>query len=67
MQRYCAEYTVTVRVSDVMFNSDETQEEITDKIKKLGQEKLRKWVTGNMFDPEGFVFSDDIKITNKGL
>ena len=30
MQRYCAEYSVTVRVSDVMFTSDETQEEIKE-------------------------------------
>jgi uncharacterized Ntn-hydrolase superfamily protein len=67
MQRYCAEYLVTVKVSDVMITTDETQEEIKEKIKKLGQEKLRKWVTGNMFDPEGLVINEDIKITDKGL
>ena len=67
MQRYCAEYLVTVKVSDVMITTDETQEEVKEKIKQLGQEKLRKWVTGNMFDPEGLVINEDIKITDKGL
>lgn len=67
MQRYCAEYIVTIKVSDVMFNSNETQEEINEKIKILGEEKLRKWVTGNMFDPEGLVITENIKITDKGL
>ena len=67
MQRYCAEYLVTVKVSDVMITSDDTQEEVKEKIKKLGQEKLRKWVNGSMFDPDGLVINEDIKITDKGL
>ena len=58
---------MTVKVSDVMITTDETQEEVKERIKKLGQEKLRKWVTGNMFDPEGLVINEDIKITDKGL
>jgi len=67
MQRYCAEYLVTVKVSDVMITSDDTQEEVREKIKKLGQDKLRKWVNCLMFDPDGLVINEDIKITNKGL
>ena len=67
MQRYCAEYIITIKVSDVMITSDETHEEVKEKIKKLGEEKLRKWVTGNMFDPDGLVISENIKITDKGL
>ena len=50
-----------------MITSDETQEEVKNKIKKLGEEKLRKWVSGSMFDPEGLVITEDIKITDKGL
>jgi hypothetical protein len=50
-----------------MITSDETHEEVKEKIKKLGEEKLRKWVTGNMFDPDGLVISENIKITDKGL
>jgi hypothetical protein len=56
-----------VKVSDVMFTSDETEQEIKDKIKSVGQDKLRKWITGNMFDPDKVVFEEDIRITDKGL
>ena len=67
MQRYCAEYTVKVKVSDVMFTSDESEQEVKDKIRSVGQDKLRKWITGNMFDPDKVVFEEDIRITDKGL
>ena len=67
MQRYCAEYTIKVKVSDVMITTDETEEEVKSKIKKKGQEMLRKFLNGNMFDPDGVVFDDEVKITDKGL
>lgn len=67
MQRYCAEYIIRVKVSDMMITSDETEEDVKEKIKKEGQDKLRKWVMGTMFDPEGLVINEDVKITDKGL
>lgn len=67
MQRFCAEYVVSVKVSDVMITSDETQEEVIDKIKKLGVDKLREWVVGDMIDPEGMIITENIRITDKGL
>ena len=67
MQRYCTEYTVKVRVSDVMITSDETEIEVKEKIKKIGQENLKKWINGVIYDPESLVFIEDIKITDKGL
>jgi hypothetical protein len=67
MQRYCTEYTVKVRISDVMITSDETEREVKEKIKKIGQENLKKWINGVIYDPEGLVFIEDIKITDKGL
>lgn len=67
MQRYCAEYTVRVRVSDIMITTNESEEEIKEKIKKQGQENIQKWIDGRIFDPEGINFFDDIKITSKGL
>ncbi len=67
MQRYCAEYTITVKVSDVMITTDETENEVKEKIKKAGQDKLYKWVKGKILDPDGVVFIENIKITDKGL
>lgn len=67
MQRYCAEYTVKVRVCDIMNTTNESEEQIKEKIKKQGKENLQKWIDGRIFDPEGVNFFDDIKITDKGL
>jgi hypothetical protein len=67
MQRYCAEYTIKVKVYDVMITSDETDIEIKEKIKKVGQDKLSKWVLGTILDTENEVFIEDVKITDKGL
>lgn len=67
MQRYCAEYTVKVRVCDVMITTDESEEQIKEKIKKQAKTNLVKWIDGRIFDPEGINFFDDIKITDKGL
>jgi methionine synthase II (cobalamin-independent) len=36
MERFCAEYHITVKVFDVMITSDETPEEVKEKIKKAG-------------------------------
>lgn len=67
MQRYCAEYTIKVKVSDVMITTDETEEEVKNKIKKKGQDIIRKFLTGYMFDPDGTVFEDEVRVTDKGL
>jgi hypothetical protein len=67
MQRYCAEYTIKVKVYDVMITSDETDIEIKEKIKKVGQDKLFEWVSGTILDTENEVFIEDVKITDKGL
>lgn len=67
MQRYCAEYTVRVRVSDVMITTEDTEEQVKEKLKKQGRENLRKWADGRIIDPDGINFFEDIKITDKGL
>lgn len=67
MQRYCAEYIVRVRLSDVMITSNENEEEIKGKILKQGKESLKKWIDGKIFDPDGINFFEEIKITDKGL
>jgi radical SAM superfamily enzyme YgiQ (UPF0313 family) len=67
MQRYCAEYIIKVKVSDIMITSDETEIEVKEKIKKIGQENIKKWINGVIYDPEGLVFAEDIKIIDKGL
>ena len=67
MQRVCAEYTITVKVMDVMNVSDETEQNIDSLIKQAGQKIMKKYLNGKLFDPDNKVIIEQIKITEKGL
>jgi hypothetical protein len=67
MQRVCAEYTITVKVMDVMNVSDETEPNIDSMIKEEGRKLIKKYLNGKLFDPENNVIKEQIKITEKGL
>jgi hypothetical protein len=67
MQRVCAEYTITVKVTDVMNVSDDTEQDIDSLIKQEGQKIMKKYLNGKLFDPENKVITEKIKITEKGL
>lgn len=67
MERITAEYTITVKIEDVMVYSDEETNSMNIKIKELGQKRIKNFLTGKMFDPEGKVINEEIKITSKGL
>jgi hypothetical protein len=67
MQRVCAEYTITVKVTDVMKVSDDTEQDIDSFIKQEGQKIIKKYLNGKLFDPDNKVLREQIKITEKGL
>ena len=67
MQRICAEYTITVKVSDIMNTSNENEPDIDSMIKEEGRKLIRKYLNGELFDPENNVITEQIKITEKGL
>lgn len=67
MQRVCAEYTITVKVMDVMNVSDDTDQSIDSLIKQAGQKIIKKYLNGKLFDPDNKVIREQIKITEKGL
>ena len=67
MQRICAEYTITVKVSDIMNTSNETEPDIDSMIKEEGRKLIKKYLNGKLFDPENNVIREQIKITEKGL
>lgn len=67
MERITAEYTITVKIEDIMMVSDEESNITDSKIKELGQKRIKNFLTGKMFDPEGKVINEEIKITSKGL
>jgi hypothetical protein len=67
MQRICAEYTITVKVMDVMNVSDDTEPDIDSMIKEEGRKLIKKYLNGKLFDPDNKVIREQIKITEKGL
>jgi hypothetical protein len=67
MQRTSAEYTITVKVSDIMNISNETEPDINLMIKEEGRKLIKKYLNGKLFDPENNVIKEQIKITEKGL
>ena len=67
MQRVCAEYTITVKVTDVMKVSDDTEQDIDSLIKQEGQKIIKKYLNGKLFDPDNKVLREQIKITEKCL
>lgn len=67
MQRVSAEYTVTVKVSDIMNTSIETEPDIDSMIKEEGRKLIKKYLDGKLFDPENNIIKEQIKITEKGL
>jgi hypothetical protein len=67
MQRVSAEYTITVKVSDIMNTSIETEPDIDLMIKEEGRKLIKKYLDGKLFDPENNIITEQIKITEKGL
>jgi hypothetical protein len=67
MQRTSAEYTITVKVLDIMNISNETEPDIDSMIKEEGRKLIKKYLNGKLFDPENNVIKEQIKITEKGL
>jgi hypothetical protein len=67
MQRISAEYTITVKVSDIMNTSTKTEPNIDSMIKEEGIKIIKKYLNGKLFDPENNVIKEQIKITEKGL
>jgi hypothetical protein len=67
MQRTSAEYTITVKVLDIMNTSNETKPDIDSIITEEGRKLIKKYLNGKLFDPENNVIKEQIKITEKGL
>ena len=59
------EYTVTVNLLDLEISSNQSRIDAEKKIKEIAQAKLRAWVAGNAFDPQGKVFVENIRIISK--
>jgi hypothetical protein len=59
------EYTITVNLFDLETSHTQSRVEVEKKLKEIGQTKLRAWLAGNAFDPQGKVFVENIRIITK--
>lgn len=60
-----AEYTVSVKITGLEIDSNQSRLDIEKQIKELAQKRLGQLLSGFMFDPQGKVFSEQIKIIPK--
>jgi hypothetical protein len=59
------EYTLTVKISEIYLDSNTSRDEAERKIKEMAKQRIVGWVSGNLFDPQGKVFSESIKVIPK--
>ena len=57
-----AEYTITVKIPDLSVSNLENRVDLERKIKEAGQKRILGLLTNNLFDPQGKVFSESIKV-----
>jgi len=60
-----AVYTVSVKITDLEIESNQSRVDVEKKIKELAQKRISALLTGFMYDPEGKVFTENISITPK--
>jgi hypothetical protein len=55
-----AEFKLTIKMSDMFMNPNQTEEEIRKKIKEEGEKRFRYYLSGYLFDPEGKSIGNEI-------
>ena len=60
-----AVYTISVKITDLELESNQSRVDVEKKIKEIGKKRIGSLLTGFMFDPEGKVFTENITITPK--
>jgi hypothetical protein len=60
-----AEYTITIKIPDLVLNPNESRIDVERRIKDLSHARIARWVAGTLFDPEGKVITEAFKITPK--
>jgi hypothetical protein len=67
MENYSAEYMISVKVNNLILNSELSEEELNDRITQEGRKKIKDLIVGTLFDPDQKIFKEEIKITHKGI
>ena len=63
MSKINAEYTLTVNISELMLQPNTSRLDVEKKVREIAKTRINQWISGNLFDPNGKVFSESFKIT----
>lgn len=58
--KYQAEYTIKIKLDDIMTRPESTENDLEDKIKFLGRKNLKKFFEGDLLDPDKKIISEEI-------
>jgi hypothetical protein len=59
------EYTLTVKIPEIFLDSTTSRDEAERKIKDMARQRIIGWASGSLFDPQGKVFTEAIKVIPK--
>jgi hypothetical protein len=60
-----AEYTITIKLTDIFMSGSVTDDEIKTKVIEEGDKKLRYYLSGYLLDPDKKIINKDVTIKIK--
>jgi hypothetical protein len=63
MSKINAEYTLNVKISELMLQPNTSRIDVEKKVRELAKARINQWIMGNLYDPESKVFTESFKIT----
>lgn len=60
-----ADFTITIKLSDVFMSNDSSDEEIKERVTLEGEKRLRYYLSGYLLDPEQKIINKEVSIKIK--
>jgi len=60
-----ADFTITIKLSDVFMSNDSSDEEIKGRVTQEGEKRLRYYLSGYILDPEQKIINKEVSIKIK--
>jgi hypothetical protein len=60
-----AEYTIKVKIGEMLLSPNESRQTVEARIKEIATSRIQALLSGRMYDPQGKVFEESFKIEPK--
>ena len=60
-----AEYTLKVKIGEMLLSPNESRQQVEDRIKEIATTRIQALLNGRMYDHSGRVFEESFKIEPK--